>query len=225
MLPTILFPLTLALLTYALPSPAFIPITVSPGIPYTPPGHPPVSCTNTSTGISSQCFTNLTIPRYLTDWNISYSRELCAPTQTWSNCYLNYAYTTNISNTTTTSMAGFDGHPRPQLTAQNLTTAHDCSTLNGNSSTNGCPPPQLSLPKRASPQTFYSVLNIYNVHQHLFVWSQAIAANTSLAGINYLIEDSNGMVNPALDSATGLLQSVVARFGKSGPADAALVQL
>lgn len=47
----------------------------------------------------------------------------------------------------------------------------------------------------------------------------------SLAGINYLIEDSNGTVNTALDSATGLLQSVVARFGKSGPADAALIQL
>ena len=66
---------------------------------------------------------------------------------------------------------------------------------------------------------------MYNVHQHIFVWSQAIAANTSLRGIDYLIEDSNGAVNPALDSATGLLQSVIARFGKSGMADAALVEL
>lgn len=221
MLPTILLPLTFALLTHALPSPNFVPITVSPGIPYVPPGHPPVSCTNISTGISSHCFTNLTIARYLSDWNTSYPREVCTPTQTWSTCYLSYAYATNVTQ------AGFDGHPRPttSLTAANATALHDCSTLNGNSSTNGCPPPQLSLPPTAGPQTFYSVLNIYNVHQHLTVWSQAIATNTSLPGIDYLIEDSNGHVNEALDSATGLLQSVVARFGRSGPADAALINL
>ena len=179
-----------------------VPIVVSPGLNYTNPSHEPVVCTDLNTGITSNCYATLNETSYLTNWNTSLSSEICSPLEFWSTCYLNFAYT----NGTTT-----------QVTSQNVS-QHDCSSLNGNSSMNGCPPPSINA-KVWTPQEYYAVFNIYTVQHHIFVWSQAISAPSSLGGITLALQP-NGT-----DTATSLLETIILGYGINFYADQALYDL
>ncbi|KAG8528247.1 uncharacterized protein KY384_007164 [Bacidia gigantensis] len=135
-------------------------------------------------------------------WNETYRLETCAPTQLWSTCFLNLAYTNNTRQT---------------ITRANIT-AHDCSSLDGNSSTNGCPPPPANATLFTS-RSYYAVLNIYNVQHHIFVWAQAINASASLPGIAAIAAQA------VPTTPNSLLQSIIREFGINQAADDALVNL
>ena len=177
------------------------PIVVSPGLDYKNPSHSPVNCTDLETGIATNCYAELDETSYLINWNTTIRKETCSPSQLWSNCYLNSAYTNGTERT---------------ITKQNIS-QHDCSTLNGNSSSNGCPPP-FTDNKDWTPQEYYAVLNIYTVQHHIFVWSQAISARESQVAIAQSMKP-NGMDD------TSLLQTLIQRYGINHAADEALSEL
>ena len=180
------------------------PIVISPGLNYTNPSHPRVNCTALETGVANYCYAELDETSYLTNWNTTIRSETCSPLQLWSNCYLNLAYTNGTNRT---------------ITSQTIN-QHDCSTLSGNSSSNGCPPP--SEYKPWTPQEYYAVLNIYAIQHHIFVWSQAISARAS--------QDASGGIAQAInstktDTPTSLLQTLIHKYGINHAADEALFNL
>ncbi|KAL9131309.1 MAG: hypothetical protein Q9217_000744 [Psora testacea] len=183
-------------------TPTGIPIVVSPGLNYTNPTRPPINCTDINPGITPTCYKTLNVTSYLTNWDTKIRRETCSPKQLWSTCFLNFAY---LNGT------------KLQINSTNIT-KHDCSTLDGNSSTNGCPPP-FTKAKIWTPQKYYAVFNIYNVQHHVFVWSQAISYAPSQRGILAALTPNRP------NTATSLLQNIILKYGVNTNADNALVRL
>ncbi|KAL2042493.1 hypothetical protein N7G274_004986 [Stereocaulon virgatum] len=196
-----------------------IPIVVSPGLnfsidPNITPNLTPCTTITSTNAPTIPCFTKLQVASYLENFNSTLA-EVCSPTQLFSQCLL--ATVTAVpglnctSKINTTTMNGI-------TSASNSTTCvpFDCATLNSRA----CPAPTAST-NMTIPQAqgYYAVYSLYSVNQFLSGWATALNRASSEPAILSVLN------NTTTPTPTGVLVSLITRYGLNPNADAKLVQL
>ena len=196
------------------------------------------NCTNV-TDVSPSCFNTLTASFYLSEiWNTSIRLETCSPSQLWSTCFFNRAFSLAIPGTTYTAAnitkndcsllkiaPSNDTYLGPAVTAAaGNTTIGSCPSLEGFAN----PPPLPGGIAEIAAQTqagnfniriFYIIFVIISVHDYFSAWASALLSPVVAPTLSLITSIRKGQ------SPGQVLGAVISTYGIEKEADGALQSL